>query len=115
MSNEQEELESTLEALSVILGDEETFDHVCKEVFKTIDVDQSGSLDKAEIKSFIGNICSEMGMKNNPDEQVIKEVFAELDEDGSDDVSHEELKEFLRKLFEAQKEEVEKALKPQDK
>eukprot|EP00344_Euplotes_crassus_P006046 CAMPEP_0197005196 /NCGR_PEP_ID=MMETSP1380-20130617/28351_1 /TAXON_ID=5936 /ORGANISM="Euplotes crassus, Strain CT5" /LENGTH=57 /DNA_ID=CAMNT_0042424253 /DNA_START=202 /DNA_END=378 /DNA_ORIENTATION=- len=56
-----------------------------------------------------------MGMKNNPDEQVIKEVFAELDEDGSDDVSHDELKEFLRKLFEAQKEEVEKALKPQDK
>ena len=48
MASETEELESTLEALSVILGDEETFDHVCKEVFKTIDVDGSGSLDKNE-------------------------------------------------------------------
>ena len=48
MASETEELESTLEALSVILGDEKTFDHVCKEVFKTIDVDGSGSLDKNE-------------------------------------------------------------------
>ena len=39
MASETEELESTLEALSVILGDEETFDHVSKKVFKTIDVD----------------------------------------------------------------------------
>ena len=37
-------------------------------------------------------------------------MFIELNEDGSDDVSHEELKDFLRKLFTAQKEEVEKAL-----
>ena len=37
-------------------------------------------------------------------------MFIELNEDGSDDVSHEELKEFIRKLFMAQKEEVEKAL-----
>ena len=37
-------------------------------------------------------------------------MFIELNEDGSDDVSHEELKEFLRKLFMAQKEEVEKVL-----
>ena len=83
----------------MILEDDETFNHVCTEVFKTIDVDQSGSLERGEIKNFIFNICAEMGMKNNPDEKTIAEVFSELDEDGSDDISVEELKGFLRKLF----------------
>jgi len=94
-----EEMEQTYEALKVILEDDETFNHVCSEVFKTIDVDGSGSLERAEIKNFIFNICSEMGMKNNPDEKTISEVFSELDEDGSDDISVDELKQFLRKLF----------------
>jgi Ca2+-binding EF-hand superfamily protein len=94
-----EEMEQTYEALKVILEDEETFNHVCTEVFKTIDVDSSGSLEKAEIKNFINNICMEMGMKNNPDDKTIQEVFSELDEDNSDDISIDELKGFLRKLF----------------
>lgn len=94
-----EEMEQTYEALKVILEDDETFTHVCSEVFKTIDVDSSGSLEKAEIKNFINNICLEMGMKNNPDDKTIQEVFAELDEDNSDDISIDELKGFLRKLF----------------
>ena len=94
-----EEMEQTYEALKVILEDEETFNHVCNEVFKTIDVDSSGSLEKIEIKNFINNICMEMGMKNNPDDKTIQEVFAELDEDNSDDISLDELKAFLRKLF----------------
>ena len=110
MSERSEEIEQTYEALKVILEDEETFNHVCSEVFKTIDVDGSGSLERSEIKNFIFNICAEMGMKNNPDDRTISEVFAELDEDGSDDISVEELKGFLRKLFVAQKDEVGKAL-----
>ena len=105
-----EELEQTYEALKVILEDDDTFNHVCTEVFKTIDVDGSGSLERVEIKNFIFNICSEMGMKNNPDDKTIAEVFAELDEDGSDDISVEELKGFLKKLFICQKDEVGKAL-----
>ena len=52
-----DELEQTYEALKVILEDEETFNHVCTEVFKTIDVDGSGSLERAEIRNFINNIC----------------------------------------------------------
>jgi Ca2+-binding EF-hand superfamily protein len=108
--SQTEEMEQTYEALKVILEDEETFNHVCSEVFKTIDVDGSGSLERAEIRNFINNICAEMGMKNNPDDKTIQEVFAELDEDGSDDISTEELKQFLRKLFVCQKEEVAKAL-----
>lgn len=103
-------MEQTYEALKVILEDDETFNHVCSEVFKTIDVDGSGSLERTEIKNFITNICMEMGMKNNPDDKTIQEVFKELDQDGSDDISVEELKGFLRKLFECQRDEVAKAL-----
>ena len=83
---------------------------MCNEVFKQIDIDMSGSLERKEIQNFINNICQEMGMKNNPDDKTIQEVFAELDEDGSDDISVEELKSFLRKLFVCQKDEVAKAL-----
>jgi Ca2+-binding EF-hand superfamily protein len=72
---------------------------VCAEVFKTIDEDESGSLERMEVKNFIYKICNEMGMANKPDEKTINEVFLELDEDGSDDISSNELKEFLRKLF----------------
>lgn len=50
-------MEQTYEALKVILEDEETFNHVCSEVFKTIDIDGSGSLERSEIKNFIFNIC----------------------------------------------------------
>jgi Ca2+-binding EF-hand superfamily protein len=110
MSSVNEEMEQTYEALKVILEDEETFNHVCAEVFKTIDVDGSGSLERSEIKNFILNICTEMGMKNSPDEKTIQEVFVELDEDNSNDISVEELKGFLRKLFITQKDEIGKAL-----
>ena len=43
-------MEQTYEALKIILEDDETFNHVCTEVFKTIDIDNSGSLEKNEIK-----------------------------------------------------------------
>jgi hypothetical protein len=41
MSNNTEEMEQTYEALKVILEDEETFNHVSKEVFSQIDTDDS--------------------------------------------------------------------------
>jgi Ca2+-binding EF-hand superfamily protein len=90
--SEREETENVYEALKVILEDNDTFEHVCKEVFKSIDVDASGSLEKAEIRQFIENICKEMGMKKSPDDDTINELFKELDEDDSDDITIDELK-----------------------
>jgi Ca2+-binding EF-hand superfamily protein len=95
----QSEIEQTYEALKVILSDDETFHHVCTEVFKTIDVNGDGSLEKKEIRNFIDNICQEMGMETNPDDETIAEVFNELDEDGSNDISIDEMKVFLKKIF----------------
>ena len=94
-----EELEQTYEALKVLLEDKETFEHVCGEVFNTIDSDHDGSIGKGEIKDFINSICREIGMKATPDDNTIHEVFVELDQDKDNDVSKGELKNFLRNLF----------------
>lgn len=104
------EIEQTFEALKVILNDEETFHHVCTEVFKTIDINNDGNLEKKEIRNFIDNICQEMGMESNPDDTTIAEVFNELDEDGSNDISIDEMKMFLRKIFICQRDEIAKVL-----
>ena len=104
------EIEQTYEALTVILNDDETFHHVCTEVFKTIDVNNDGSLEKNEIRNFIDNICQEMGMQSLPDDNTIAEVFHELDSDGSNEVSIKEMKAFLRKIFVSQRDEISRVL-----
>ena len=45
----KEELEATYEGIKVMLEDTEMFDIVSKEVFKAIDCDGNGDLDKEEI------------------------------------------------------------------
>ncbi len=69
-----------------MLSDEGMFDHVCSTMYKTIDFDGSGSLERIEISKFIRKICEEMGMLNYPDDKTITEMFAECDEDGSNDI-----------------------------
>ena len=53
----QEQIQKTYEALKIILGDEETFNHVCMEVFKSIDINGDESLEKDEVVKFIETIC----------------------------------------------------------
>ncbi len=43
------ELQNTYKTLKVILSDENTFQHVTKTIFKTIDVSGDGLLEKKEI------------------------------------------------------------------
>ena len=88
----QDSIEKTYEALKIILNDEETFNHVAMEVFKTIDINGDESLQKKEVVDFIENICQEMGLSYGPDEQTISEVFKELDADGSNEIDADELK-----------------------
>ena len=73
-------------------------------------VNNDGNLEKKEIRNFIDNICQEMGMQENPDDDTIAEVFAELDEDGSNDIDIDEMKHFLRKIFIMQRDEIAKVI-----
>ena len=79
----QEQIEKTYEALKIILSDEETFNHVCMEVFNSIDINGDESLEKEEVVKFFETICLEMGLENSPDAKTISEGLKELDEDGS--------------------------------
>ena len=62
------EIDQTLDTLNVLLNDEETFHHVCAALFKAIDVNNDGSLERSEIRRFIDRICDEMGLEKNPDD-----------------------------------------------
>lgn len=88
-----------------MLDDTEMFDIVSKEVFKAIDCDGNGDLDKDEIQSFIDRICEEMGIKSNPDDPEMKEMYSDLAV-GDESVSLEKLKDFLRRLFKNQLEQL---------
>ena len=87
MSGLIEELEQTHEALKVILDDESTFRYVLNEVFQAIDKDRDGNLRREELKKFVMKVCTDMGMKTQPDDKAIEEVFRDLDEDNSEDIN----------------------------
>jgi Ca2+-binding EF-hand superfamily protein len=99
-----EELLQTYEALTVILTDESQFTKVIKEIFKTFDIDGSGTISLDEIKKFMNGTSLKM------DDNTFREVFAELDEDGTNDVSQEELGRFMRRLFRCQRDEIGKVI-----
>ena len=100
------EIDATLETLNVLLKDDETFHHVVDALFRAIDVNNDGSLERSEIKEFIDKICNEMGLHRNPDDQTLEQVFNELDVDGDNDISLDELEVFLRRIFILQRDEI---------
>ena len=57
-----QEIEQTLDTLNVLLNDEETFHHVCDAIFKAIDVNGDGNLERDEIRGFINKICLDIGL-----------------------------------------------------
>ena len=66
------EIDQTLETLNVLLKDDETFHHVCDALFRAIDVNGDGSLERSEIRGFIDQICEDMGMTKNPDDESLE-------------------------------------------
>ena len=98
------------EVLKKVLQDEENFQHVVVEMFRSIDNDEGGSLSTIEIRKFINNICKAIGLEKMPTVLTHDEIFAELDEDGSGEVSLSELREFMKMIFRKQLEALEKKL-----
>ena len=100
------EIDQTLETLNVLLKDDETFHHVVDALFRAIDTNNDGSLERAEIKDFIDGICTDMGLQRNPDDASLEQVFNELDVDGDNDISPDELEVFLKRIFILQRDEI---------
>ena len=72
---------------------------MCESLFKSIDINKDGSLERSEITGFITQISKELGLEVNPDDQELKGVYEELDVDGNGDVDLDELQVFLKRIF----------------
>lgn len=56
-------LQETYDSLSIILGNENTFNQVVNTVFANLDVNENGALDLTELHDFIVACCGDMGLK----------------------------------------------------
>ena len=105
-----------IDNLHKILTNEEKFAEINKAIFDAIDTDNSGTLERDEVESFIKGLLKgvhtdESGMNNGGDfEDRHRIVFALLDENESGEITLDELGKFLRELFKEQIKELQEAL-----
>jgi hypothetical protein len=94
--------------LSRILTDEERFSEINKSIFDAIDTDNSGTLEKDEVETFIKDLLRSMSLDSSNNLHTIdqsfiddryRNVFGLLDENESGEITMDELGKFLRELF----------------
>ena len=104
------DFQKAIRNLTDILIDEEKFSEINKSIFDAIDTDNSGSLDKEEVETFIKGLLkgihSGQGISDEEIEERFKMVFNVLDENDSGEITLEELGKFLRELFKDQIKEL---------
>jgi hypothetical protein len=90
-----------IDNLHKILTDEEKFAEINKSIFDAIDTDNSGTLEKDEVLSFVKELIK--GMDSQAETHLIdnryRQVFQILDENESGEITMDELGKFLRELF----------------
>ena len=87
--------------LHSILTNEEKFAEINKSIFDAIDTDNSGTLEKDEVESFVKGLLKGIhsGDQIQDFEERHKIVFSVLDENESGEITLDELGKFLRELF----------------
>ena len=98
-----------IENLRSMLTEEERFADINKSIFDAIDTDNSGTLEKDEVLSFIRELLA--GMQQEPEEGLpvderYRQVFQVLDENETGEITLDELGKFLRELFQEQIKEL---------
>ena len=100
-----------IENLESILGNEEKFAEINKSkclshltpregIFDAIDTDNSGTLERDEVESFVKGLLKGIHTDSSEDfEERHKIVFSVLDENESGEITLDELGKFLRELF----------------
>lgn len=100
-----------MENLNEILVDEAKFAEINKSIFDAIDTDNSGTLEKEEVESFVKGLLK--GIHNDNEIEGIENrhqiVFNVLDENESGEITLDELGKFLRELFREQVKELKDA------
>lgn len=98
--------------LHSILTHEERFAEINKSIFDAIDTDNSGTLEREEVETFVKSLL--VGIHNDEDEEYDQNerqriVFGVLDENESGEITLDELGKFLRELFKEQIKELQDA------
>ena len=111
------DFQKAIQNLTDILIDEEKFSEINKSIFDAIDTDNSGSLEKEEVETFVKGLLKgihsgESDMNNDLQERH-KIVFSVLDDNESGEITLDELGSFLRELFKEQIKELQEGVEKQ--
>ena len=104
--------EKAINNLHNILTHEDKFAEINKSIFDAIDTDNSGTLEREEVESFVKSLL--VGITNDEEEEYDQNerhriVFGVLDENESGEITLDELGKFLRELFKEQIKELQDA------
>ena len=108
LSTSTMDYQKAIENLDRILTNEEKFAEINKSIFDAIDTDNSGTLEREEVESFIKGLLKGIHQDNEVQdfEERNKIVFSVLDENESGEITLDELGKFLRELFKEQIKEL---------
>ncbi|CAG9325224.1 unnamed protein product [Blepharisma stoltei] len=87
-------------SIDEILADEQKLAEVTKAVFDQVDADQSGQIDRRELKLAMAQVAREANIEA-PSDQSVDQALKVLDADGSGTIDVNEFKVLIRQLLEA--------------
>ena len=97
--------------------DEDKFNEINKSIFDAIDTDNSGSLEKEEVETFVKGLLKGIHSGDGDGGTDLQErhkiVFSVLDDNESGEITLDELGKFLRELFKEQIKELQEGVEKQ--
>ena len=86
--------QKAIQNLTDVLIDESKFLEIQESIFDAIDTDNSGSLDKDEVKNFVANLLKGISQDSDNAANLLEKhkiVFAVLDDNESGEISRDDL------------------------
>ena len=111
------DFQKAIQNLTDILIDEEKFSEINKSIFDAIDTDNSGSLEKEEVETFVKGLLKGIHSGDGEGGADLQErhkiVFSVLDDNESGEITLDELGKFLRELFKEQIKQLQEGVEKQ--
>jgi Ca2+-binding EF-hand superfamily protein len=111
------DFQKAIQNLTDILIDEEKFSEINKSIFDAIDTDNSGSLEKEEVETFVKGLLKGIHSGDGDGQADLQErhkiVFSVLDDNESGEITLDELGKFLRELFKEQIKQLQEGVEKQ--
>ncbi len=81
------------------VNDQEKFDELILDAFKRTDVDESGFIDRAELKKMLESFVRECELDLEVDDEFVEKHFKAIDANEDDKLSEEEFKKFYSEVL----------------